>query len=54
MILERFSNSCGVFEIVQGGFYFHPNEQSPLVGDPGEGKATRPQWLPCTALGEPL
>jgi hypothetical protein len=41
-LLEQFSNRCSPFETVQGGFYFHPNEQSPLVGDPGEEKATRP------------
>jgi len=25
---------------LEGGFYFHPNEQRSLAGDPVEGKAT--------------
>jgi hypothetical protein len=51
---ELFTNRCIPFEALQGGFYFHPNEQSPLVGDPGEEKAFRPLWLRCTAIGEQL
>jgi len=33
-IPERFGNTCRLYEGVQGAFYFHPNEQSPLVGTP--------------------
>ena len=65
-LVEQFSNSCALSKAVQGGFYFHPNDedlsphptkQRSLRGDPKslgtpvKEKATRQLCFRFTAVG---
>jgi hypothetical protein len=49
-ILKRFSSSRGVYQVVQGGLYFHPRDKDPSPGTPQRKRPLRSCGLPLQQL----